>query len=95
MRKLASYGCTREQIADYFACSTSLIDHKYAVAWKLGRATLQKNVLMWQVRNGKKGSDTMLIHLGKVHCGQKDKGPGQESTEQPPATDGDGNPIEP
>ena len=95
MRKLASYGCTREQIANYFGCSVSTIDHKFAADLRLGKATLQKNILMWQIRRGKVGSDNMLIHLGKVHCGQSIKDASPEGTEQPPATDADGNSIEP
>ena len=95
VRKLASYGCTSEQIANYFGCSKSTIDHKFAQDLRLGKATLQKNILMWQIRRGKVGSDNMLIHLGKVHCGQDAKNTAPESTDQPPATDDDGNTLEP
>lgn len=95
VQRLASYGCTQQEIADFFGCSLSSIKHRFAPAWTLGRAKVQKNVRMWQIRNARKGSDAMLIHLGKHYCGQTEKNPSQEPPSTDPATDGNGNTLEP
>lgn len=73
VRKLASYGCTQEEIADFFDTSRSVITARFGQAFKLGSSTVRKNIRMWQMRRAKKGSDTMLIHLGKQYCGQSEK----------------------
>ena len=78
VRRLASYGCTQEEVAHFFDTSRSVITAKYGQAFRLGAADVRKNVRMWQMRRAKKGSDVMLIHLGKHYCGQADKNPGQE-----------------
>ncbi len=93
--RLASYGCTQQEIADFYGCSLSTIKHKFAPAWTLGRAKVQKNIRLWQMRNARKGSDNMLIHLGKHYCGQNEKNSSSEDMNQPPATDDAGNTIEP
>lgn len=71
--KLASYGCTQEEIADFFGCDRTVIGRRYAREYELGKAKVRINVRMWQVRRARKGSDTMLVHLGKQYCGQSDK----------------------
>ena len=73
VRRLASYGCTQEEIADYFDTSRSVITARFGQAFKLGHANVRKNVRMWQIRNARKGSDKMLIHLGQQYCGQSQK----------------------
>lgn len=71
--RLASYGCTQEEIADFFDTSRSMITGRFGQAFKLGAATVRTNVRKWQIRRARKGSDTMLIHLGKQYCGQAEK----------------------
>ncbi len=73
VQRLASYGCTQEEIADYFDTSRSVITARFGQALKLGRANVRKNVRMWQIRRARKGSDKMLIHLGQQYCGQSQK----------------------
>lgn len=73
VRRLASYGCTQEEVADFFDTSRSVITARFGQAFKLGAATVRKNIRKWQIRRASKGSDTMLIHLGKQYCGQSDK----------------------
>lgn len=73
MRKLAGYGCTQEEIADYFDTSRSVITARFGQAFRLGQSTVRKNVRMWQIRRAKAGSDRMLIHLGQQYCGQAEK----------------------
>ena len=95
VRRLASYGCTQEEIADFFDTSRSVITARFGQAFKLGAANVRKNIRMWQIRSARKGSDNMLIHLGKHYCGQHDKTPPQDNVADPPATDDAGNTIEP
>ena len=73
VQKLASYGCTQEEIAGYFGCSRTTITGRFGQAWDLGHSIVKKNVRMWQIRNARKGSDKMLIHLGQQYCGQSQK----------------------
>lgn len=73
VRRLASYGCTQEEIADFFDTSRSVITGRFGQAFKLGSSDVRKNVRMWQMRNARKGSDKMLIHLGQQYCGQSQK----------------------
>lgn len=73
VEKLASYGCTQDDIADFFGCSRATIASRFQREFELGKATVRVNVRRWQIRRARKGSDTMLIHLGKQYCGQADK----------------------
>lgn len=93
--KLASYGCTQEEIADFFDCTHAVISVRFRQAFQLGKASVRKNVRMWQMRRAQKGSDTMLIHLGKHYCGQTDKPGPEQATEDKPATDENGTSLEP
>jgi hypothetical protein len=93
--KLASYGCTQEEIADFFGCTHAVISVRFQQAYQLGKSTVRKNVRMWQMRRAQKGSDTMLIHLGKHYCGQTDKPAPEQATEDKPATDENGTSLEP
>ena len=79
VRRLASYGCTQEEIADFFDTSRSVITARFGQAFKLGAAEVRTNVRKWQIRRARKGSDTMLIHLGKQYCGQSEKTESRES----------------
>lgn len=92
--KLASYGCTQEEIADFFECNRATIGTRFSQAFNLGKASVRKNVRMWQMRRARKGSDTMLIHLGKHYLGQADKGPKSEGLEDTTPHDEDGSEID-
>jgi hypothetical protein len=93
--KLASYGCTQEEIGDFFGCAHSVISRNYAQAYNLGKASVRKNVRMWQMRRALKGSDTMLIHLGKHYLGQTDKPAPEPEAKETPATDENGTTLDP
>jgi len=49
---------------------------------------------MWQIRRALKGSDVMLIHLGKHYCGQIDKNVGLDDLDDAIPHDEHGNPID-
>ena len=71
--RLASYGCTQEEIADFYGCTHAVISVRFSQEYKLGKANVRKNIRMWQIRSARKGSDKMLIHLGQQYCGQSEK----------------------
>ena len=93
--RLASYGCTQQEIADFYGCVRATITGRFGQAWTLGRSKVQKNIRMWQIRNARKGSDNMLIHLGKHYCGQHDKNASQDNLDNATATNETGEPVEP
>jgi hypothetical protein len=94
--KLARLGCTQKEIADFFNCHPDTIRDRFSSELTCARADWKISMRRAQtLRAVKDRSDSMLIHLGKCYLGQNDKNPSEESTDQPPATDTDGNPTEP
>jgi hypothetical protein len=71
--KLARMGCTQEDIAEYFACSRSVVSERFRREFHLGRAASRISLRRAQWKRAMGGSDRMLIHLGKVHLGQTDR----------------------
>ena len=70
VQKLASYGCTNKEIADFYGCSADLIEKSYSEFTTKGRAQqkLRLRQLQWQSAEG--GNVTMQIWLGKQILGQ-------------------------
>jgi hypothetical protein len=94
--KLARLGCTQQEIADFFNCHPDTVRDRFSSELTCARADWKISMRRAQtLRATKDRSDSMLIHLGKCYLGQADKGHGPETTDQPPATNDDGNPIEP
>jgi hypothetical protein len=71
--KLASYGCTGEEIADFFGCERSTITKSYSRAFEQGKAMGKTSLRRWQFKKARAGCSTMLIHLGGVYLGQRSK----------------------
>ncbi len=94
--KLARLGCTQAEIADVFGVGQATISRNYGSDYARAQGEFKTSLRRAQyLRAVKDKSDTMLVHLGKHWLGQGDKNASSESTEQPPATDADNNPIEP
>lgn len=72
VEKLANLGCTTEEIADFFGCSTDTIQRRFAVELTRGKADVKLSLRRWQIRQAKNGNATMLVWLGKNLLGQKD-----------------------
>jgi hypothetical protein len=70
---LASKGCTQEEIAGHFGCARSVISERFRHDYELGSAASKTSIRSMQFARARKGSDAMLIHLGKVYLGQSDK----------------------
>ena len=71
--KLASMGCTTEEIAAFFDCSRDTIERRFAAILAKGRQTTKIRLrrIQWQI--AEKGSAAMGIFLGKNLLGQSDK----------------------
>jgi hypothetical protein len=69
--KLASYGCTNIEIADFFGCSPDLIEKSYSEFLTKGRADMKIRLRKMQFNLAEK-SATMGIWLGKQILKQTD-----------------------
>ena len=70
LEKLASYGCTNIEIADFFGCDESLIRKSYSEFLTKGRATQKLRLRQLQWKSAESGNVTMQIWLGKQILGQ-------------------------
>ena len=71
--KLASYGCTNVEIADFYGCDESLIRKSYSENLTKGRANVKIRLRQLQWASAEAGNVTMQIFLGKNILGQQDK----------------------
>ena len=81
VEKLASYGCTVREVANFFGCSEDLIKKSYSQFMTKGKDSGKIRLRKLQWNAAEKGSTPMLIWLGKQVLGQTDK---QELTEIKP-----------
>lgn len=72
--KLASYGCTNTEIADFFGCDESLIRKSYSEYLTKGRSMSKIRLRQIQWKIAEKGNAVMSIWLGKNMLGQSDNG---------------------
>jgi hypothetical protein len=77
----AKDGCTQEEIANHFGCARSVISERFRQEFELGKAASKTSLRRMQFDKARAGSDTMLIHLGKVYLGQTDKTEIHQTTE--------------
>ena len=73
VKKLASYGCSNVEIADFFGCDESLIRKSYSEFLNKGRSDMKIKLRKLQWKSAEKGNVSMQIFLGKNILGQKDK----------------------
>lgn len=71
LEKLASYGCTNIEIADFFGCDESLIRKSYSEYLTKGRANMKIRLRKMQFNLAEK-SAVMGIWLGKQMLNQSD-----------------------
>lgn len=71
--RLAKLGCTQEDIAEYFDCAQSVISERFRLDFALGRQESKISLRRMQWKRARAGSDTILVHLGKVYLGQTDR----------------------
>ena len=73
VKKLASYGCSNVEIADFFGCDESLIRKSFSEYLLKGRAKGKIRLRQLQWASAEKGNVVMQIFLGKNMLGQQDK----------------------
>ena len=71
--KLASYGCTNKEIADFFGCSADLLEKSYSEFLRKGKVSVKIRLRQLQWASAENGNVTMQIFLGKNMLGQQDK----------------------
>ena len=73
VEKLASYGCSNTEIAEFYGCDESLIRKSFSEYLTKGRAKGKIRLRQLQWKSAEKGYVSMQIFLGKNILGQKDK----------------------
>ena len=73
VEKLASYGCTVREVANFFGCSEDLIKKSYSQFMTKGKDKGKIRLRQLQWRAAEKGNVPILIWLGKQILGQTDK----------------------
>lgn len=73
LEKLASFGCTYEEMASFFECSRDTLERRYAAIVDKARATGKIRLRKLQLQAAEKGNTAILIWLGKQMLGQRDK----------------------
>ncbi len=73
VRRLASIGCTTNDIAYVVDCSKDTLERRYAAAIEKGRAEGRTSLRRKQFALAMKGNGTMLVWLGKNLLGQRDR----------------------
>ena len=71
--RLAKYQCTNVEIAQMVECSTETLVKRFLGVLTRWRSVGKTRLRARQYRRAMKGSDSMLIHLGKQYLGQTDK----------------------
>tara|TARA_R100000426_G_scaffold41432_1_gene32081 strand:+ start:1521 stop:1826 length:306 start_codon:yes stop_codon:yes gene_type:complete len=73
VEKLASFGCTNTEIAEFYGCDESLIRKSFSEYLTKGRAKGKIRLRQLQWKSAEKGNVTMQIFLGKNILGQQDR----------------------
>lgn len=71
--RLASIGCSQDEIGRVTGISAATISRNFEGAYKKGVAEMKMSLRQKQYKLAMKGNVTMLIWLGKQHLGQSDK----------------------
>ena len=79
VQKLAKFGMTNVDIADFFGCDESLIRKSYSEYLTKGRAEMKLRLRQLQWKSAEKLNAVMLIWLGKQMLGQSDIPIGEDS----------------
>ncbi|MFA5382068.1 MAG: hypothetical protein WC356_02800 [Candidatus Micrarchaeia archaeon] len=72
VQKMASFGCTMQNIADFYNVDKSQISRSFATAYRAGIESCKLTLRKWQMKAASKGSVDMLKWLGKQMLEQKE-----------------------
>lgn len=73
VEKLASYGLTNKELAEFFHCSTDTLERRFKQQLAKGRNNLRMRLRVKQIQVAMKGNPAMLIFLGKQYLQQTDR----------------------
>ena len=73
VEKLASYGCTNTEIADYFGCDESLIRKSYSESLSKGKTNGKIRLRQLLLKSAESGNVTAQIWLSKQYLGMSDR----------------------
>ena len=73
VEKLASYGCTNTEIADYFGCDESTIRKGYSEYLTKGKTSGKIRLRQLLLKSAESGNVTAQIWLSKQYLGMSDK----------------------
>ena len=73
VEKLASYGCTNTEIADYFGCDESTIRKGYSEYLTKGKTSGKIRLRQLLLKSAENGNVTAQIWLSKQYLGMSDK----------------------
>ena len=73
VEKLASYGCTNLEIADFFGCDEGTIRKRFSENLTIGRVNGKIRLRKKQYEVAMQGNVRMLMWLGTQMLGQSDK----------------------
>ena len=73
VEKLASYGCTNTEIADFYGCSPDLIEKSYSEYLRKGRSVGKIRLRQLLLKSAENGNVTAQIWLSKQYLGMSDK----------------------
>ncbi len=82
VEKLASLGCSGEEIAEVVGCSRATLYRRCETAIKRGHAQQCVSLRKFQWDAAKAGSAALLIWLGKQYLGQRDRPLNDRPTDQ-------------
>ena len=85
--KLAAFGCSIEEMADWFGINRETLKYNFMEYINKGRADVKQRIRNAQIRLALSGNAVMLIWLGKNMLGQSDNPLNREENEPLPWSD--------
>lgn len=74
VEKLASFGCSQVEIADFFNVDPVTIRRRFSAEMQRGKAGTKIRLRQSQLKSALEGNVTMMIWLGKQILNQSDNG---------------------
>lgn len=73
VQALAGIGCTTEEMADALGCSRDTLERRFAAHIEKGRRVARRSLRRKQWEQAQAGNTGMLIWLGKMMLGQRER----------------------
>ena len=87
--KLAAFGCTIEEMSDWFGVNRDTLKYNFSEYIEKGRADVKQRLRNAQIKLALGGNAAMLIWLGKNMLGQSDNPNNREENQPLPWTEGE------